>query len=158
MRRARATALDIGAFEHTTSGPGIGPYGADGGVTAAPDAGGGADATVTGGGDASVTGGDGGATSSSSSSSSSGGSGTGDDGGGTTSAGGGLEGGTDGAPASGASPSSSGGCGCKVTRERGEGGDRWGFYGAIGLVLGARFASGAHARREHEGGGHGREC
>ena len=131
MRRARATALDVGAFEHTTSGPGIGPYGADGGVTGAPDAGGAMDATVTGGGDASVTGADGGP---SSSGSSGGGPGSGDDGGGTIAAGGGLEGGTDGASASGANPSSSGGCGCKVARE---GGDRWGFYGAIGLVLGA---------------------
>lgn len=32
MYRIRASALDLGAFEHTTTGSGIGAYGADGGV------------------------------------------------------------------------------------------------------------------------------
>ncbi|MGH7437545.1 MAG: hypothetical protein ACRENE_17855, partial [Polyangiaceae bacterium] len=39
MYRARASALDIGAFEHTTTGVGVGPYGSDGGVAPVPDAG-----------------------------------------------------------------------------------------------------------------------
>jgi hypothetical protein len=45
MRRVRATAMDLGAFEHTTTGPGIGPYD-DGGVMAAVDAGATVDATA----------------------------------------------------------------------------------------------------------------
>jgi MYXO-CTERM domain-containing protein len=39
MYRMRAAAMDLGAFEHTTTGPGIGPYGPDGGgIATAPDA------------------------------------------------------------------------------------------------------------------------
>ena len=39
MYRVRASAKDIGAFEHDTMGPGIGPYGSDGGIVAPNDAG-----------------------------------------------------------------------------------------------------------------------
>ena len=38
MYRVRASALDLGAFEHTTTGAGIGPYGSDGGITSPGDA------------------------------------------------------------------------------------------------------------------------
>jgi MYXO-CTERM domain-containing protein len=50
MSRVRATALDLGAFEHTTTGAGVGPYGADGGVvvTTPSDAGTGVDAAAGG--------------------------------------------------------------------------------------------------------------
>jgi hypothetical protein len=47
MYRPRTSALDVGAFEHTTTGAGIGPYGSDGGVAPAPDAAASLDATVT---------------------------------------------------------------------------------------------------------------
>jgi hypothetical protein len=48
MVRARATARDIGAFEHTTTGPASGPYGSDGGAAPVPDASAMPDATAPG--------------------------------------------------------------------------------------------------------------
>jgi len=63
MYRMRASAKDIGAFEHDTMGPGIGPYGSDGGVTAPGDAGTGGQGdggTVTASDGGTVTGRDGG--------------------------------------------------------------------------------------------------
>ncbi len=41
LYRVRGSAKDIGAFEHDTMGPGIGPYGSDGGIVTTGDAGGG---------------------------------------------------------------------------------------------------------------------
>ena len=38
--------MDLGAFEHTTGGVGIGPYGVDGGTTSMPTPDAGRDATV----------------------------------------------------------------------------------------------------------------
>ena len=81
MYRVRATARDLGAFEHTTTGPGIGPDGptepADGGAAegGAPDAGSGAGGDVAAGGSA-ASGGGGGAGSSSVSSGTGGAAGT----------------------------------------------------------------------------------
>jgi hypothetical protein len=63
MYRARASAKDIGAFEHDTMGPGIGPYGSDGGIVTTGDAGTGGHGdggTVTGSDGGTVTGSDGG--------------------------------------------------------------------------------------------------
>ncbi|MGO8998088.1 MAG: MYXO-CTERM sorting domain-containing protein, partial [Polyangiaceae bacterium] len=54
MYRVRATANDIGAFEHDTTGGGIGPYGDAGGITVVGDGGstgGGDGGTINGGGD-----------------------------------------------------------------------------------------------------------
>jgi MYXO-CTERM domain-containing protein len=86
--RQRASALDVGAFESTTAGPGIGPYGAqpDAGASGAPDG----SASGAGGGT-----GEGGA--------------GGGGGGGAAPMGNAPEGGT----VAGAPTGSSGGCGCR---------------------------------------------
>jgi MYXO-CTERM domain-containing protein len=100
MYRVRASALDVGAFEHTTSGPGIGPYGADGGVVVPVT-------TADGGTGGSTTGPDGGieTTPGSGSSGSGGGSGSGGSSGSSAAS-------NDAGP--GASSDSSGGCGCRT--------------------------------------------
>ncbi|MGO9835953.1 MAG: MYXO-CTERM sorting domain-containing protein [Polyangiaceae bacterium] len=107
MYRVRASALDLGAFEHTTTGPGIGPYGSDGGVAVAPDAGsadaGAVDATV---GDAATPPeGDGGASPSDAEEP------VGADEGQN------MPGGGDGGGAAGGHTGSSGGCGCRVMQD-----------------------------------------
>jgi MYXO-CTERM domain-containing protein len=123
MYRARATALDIGAFEHTTTGAGIGPYGSDGGVASVPDAGAPLDAGVASDGngstpaDATVGGGPDSAAGAGADAPS--GSGGGEDAGGGDASGG---------AASAHSPS---GCGCKVGRQ----GDTWSLSGAGLLAL-----------------------
>jgi MYXO-CTERM domain-containing protein len=107
MYRMRATAMDLGAFEHTTTGPGIGPYGSDGGgIATAPDAGAADaapfDATVTGSGDGAgaTFGADGG-----------------EEGADAEPTGTGPGGATDGSIGSNGHTGSSGGCGCRVDRE-----------------------------------------
>jgi hypothetical protein len=133
MYRARATAKDIGAFEHTTTGPGIGPYGADGGsVVTLGDAGTGAGNDSGG-----PSGGDSGTST------------HGDAGGSARDAGGGhaSDGGARGADAGrgagdagrgssadaapGGSPRSGGGCSCEVANVVG---DTGGFAWALGFV------------------------
>jgi MYXO-CTERM domain-containing protein len=111
MYRARASALDIGAFEHTTTGVGIGPYGSDGGVASAPDGGGAMDATVAG------EGGEGGVTDASAGGGPDSGTGAGADAGAGPATDSAFLGSEDATPPSGASPRSSGGCGCRVGSE-----------------------------------------
>jgi hypothetical protein len=108
MYRVRASAKDIGAFEHDTTGPGIGPYGSvDGGV---------------------VTGGDSGTPDSSTRDSGSGGHGSKD--GGTASDDGSAPTGDGGAGA----PSKSSGCGCRLGAGAGDaGGGAW-LVACVGLA------------------------
>jgi MYXO-CTERM domain-containing protein len=123
MYRVRASAKDIGAFEHDTSGPGIGPYGsADGGV---------------------VTGGDSGTSDSGSRDSGSGGHGSKDAG--AVSGDGGAPTGDGGAGA----PVKSSGCGCRLGGRAGDaGGGAW-LVGLVGLAsLFTRRRKEASARRE----------
>jgi MYXO-CTERM domain-containing protein len=111
MYRVRATAMDVGAFEHTTTGPGIGPYGSDGGVAIAPDAGGPSDAGAV-----DATADDSGTVAT----------GTPPEADGGAPEGGSIDAGE--LPGGGEGPSghtgSSGGCGCRVTRD-GSGGGPW---------------------------------
>jgi hypothetical protein len=130
--RARATAMDLGAFEHDTTGPGIGPAGPmDGGtvVVQAPDSGT-SDANA------------GGTSSGATSGTSSGGGTTSSSGGGTT--GGGSSGESpSGGEADGATTSTGGksGCGC-VTAGASEGAGAWWSVGvgvaAIAAVRGRK--------------------
>ncbi len=141
MYRARATAMDLGAFEHTTTGPGIGPYGAgvDGGVVGAGDAGG------AGAGEGGVVGGDSGAAVDGSA-----GSGGGADGSAgvgpaepDASVGEGGDGGDGavgvGADGGAASVKSAAGCGCRVASGAGSGGfAALGWLSLAAVVLGRR--------------------
>jgi MYXO-CTERM domain-containing protein len=130
MYRARATANDIGAFEHTTTGAGIGPYGSDGGLAVAPDADTAPDATTAAGSGAN----DGGAgTLETGAGASSGGSGNG-----TSEDASGTDGTAplDAAPVSGsgATTKSTGGCGCAVAGESRSA--DLGIAGALALGIG----------------------
>ncbi len=131
MSRVRASALDLGAFEHTTTGPGIGPYGADGGTAAPADAstGGTLDAGSPDGSPATAGGSD--ATP-----------------GETT---GGIDGGgsSGGGPSNGAtsSGSSSGGCGCRTAA----GTEPSGIAAAWALAMSAAIARARRRRRRDSG-------
>jgi MYXO-CTERM domain-containing protein len=134
MYRVRATAMDLGAFEHTTTGPDIGPYGAgvDGGVVGSGDAGG-----TTGAGEGGVAGGDSGAGASV-------GAGVGDDASVGEGTDGGLGEGSDAGSdaATGTSVKSSAGCGCRVASSEGAGG-----LAALGWLSLAAVALGRRRRR-----------
>jgi MYXO-CTERM domain-containing protein len=138
MHRVRASALDIGAFEHTTTGAGIGPYGSDGGVAPAPDAGSTGDASTSsdgGGGnqgDAAV----GGGTDS--------GAGTGMDAAGCSGTGEDAAAGDASSSGGAASAHSPSGCGCRVAPERGTRG--FTLAGLLALALRRRRRSTSRAR------------
>ncbi len=137
MYRVRASALDLGAFEHTTTGAGIGPYGSDGGITSPGDASTGGPLDAEASGDSSTGVGN------ESDSSPGGGAGTGAvDGGGSS----GSAGSSSGGPGSGATPggnNSSGGCGCHA----GSDAEPSGLAAAWALALGAALARSRRKRR-----------
>lgn len=115
MYRVRASAADLGAFEHDTTGPGIGPY-----SNGAGGAGGGSTSSTS-----SSSGAGGGSTSSSSSTSGGGGASTGTTGSsssGSAGAGGSSSGGT---------PQGSSGCKCSTVGGEGPGAAPW----LLGLAL-----------------------
>ncbi len=123
MYRLRATAHDIGAFESTTAGAGVGP---NGGVTGGPDGGAGG-SSGAGGAASGAAGGSGGGSA---------GAGTG---GAATGAGGATGNGGSAAGAGGTTAASSGGgCGCHIGARPGAGG---------GIIVGAALLFAACRRR-----------
>ncbi len=129
--RVRATTNDLGAFEHDTTGAGIGPYGP---TSSGGDAGTGADGGSGSGGGSGGGSGSGSGSESGSSSSSSGGEG-GADGGGTSDGGGNSASG------------SSGGCGCRLAQESGEVETAPWLLGLALLLTRVR----SRRRRDHDG-------
>jgi hypothetical protein len=131
MSRVRAAAMDLGAFEHDTTGPGVGPGGSDGGVVVV-GADGGTAGTSSGGTAGSTSAGttSGGTTSGVATSSS---------GGGTTT-GGGADAGSASGGDGGAQPAGEkSGCGCVVAGASERGGALLGVgVGAVAIARGRR--------------------
>ena len=144
MFRARASAHDIGAFEHDTTGAGIGPYGGgDGGVTTAGDSG----TTSGGGGSASGGGGQGSGdagnanpdpgTGDATTRDPDAAAGASDDGGGSSGGGGGGGQGSQGGTGAASSKS---GCGCRLVAAAGTGGGAVWALALAGLLYRRRRA------------------